>query len=66
MQTLDTRQADGHLIDYTAVPAGLLIKGDLTTGQAVFPPSLVRSVGASVWQLRKRTAGKSLCTPLAP
>jgi hypothetical protein len=36
MQTLDTRQTDGHLIDYTAVPAGLLIKGHLTTGQAVF------------------------------
>jgi hypothetical protein len=36
MQTLDTRQTDGHLIDYTTVPAGLLIKGHLTTGQAVF------------------------------
>jgi len=36
MQTLDTRQTDGHLIDYTTVPAGLIIKGHLTTGQAVF------------------------------
>jgi hypothetical protein len=35
MQVLDTRQTDGHLIDYTTVPAGLLIKGHLTTGQAV-------------------------------
>src|SRR5689334_23742157 len=36
MQTIDIRQTNGRLIDYTTVPAGLLIKGHLTTGQAVF------------------------------
>ena len=64
MQTLDTRQTDGLLIDYTAVPAGLLIKGHLTTGQAVFSTVTCpkcRRVGLA---LRKRTAGKSLCTPV--
>jgi len=35
METLDTRQLDDQLIDYTTVPAGLLIKGHLTTGQAL-------------------------------
>jgi hypothetical protein len=36
MQTLDTRQLDGNdFVDYTTVPAGLLIKGHLATGQAV-------------------------------